>query len=53
LDLASRGHEVWGIDSVPVAIERAKTKATERGLSVPFQEANALELDRLGRHSLR
>jgi ubiquinone/menaquinone biosynthesis C-methylase UbiE len=34
---------------VPVAIERAKTKAKERGLSVPFQEANALELVRLGR----
>jgi 2-polyprenyl-3-methyl-5-hydroxy-6-metoxy-1,4-benzoquinol methylase len=53
LDLASREHEVWGIDSGPVAIERAKTKATERGRGVHFQEANALELDRLGRHSLR
>jgi cyclopropane fatty-acyl-phospholipid synthase-like methyltransferase len=46
---ASRGHEVWGIDFVPVAIERAKAKARQRGLDVRFQEGNALELDRLGR----
>jgi len=49
LYLASRGHEVWGLDFVPVAIERAKGKAKERGLNVHFQVANALKLDRLGR----
>ncbi len=28
LYLASQGHEVWGIDFVPLAIERAKAKGT-------------------------
>jgi SAM-dependent methyltransferase len=49
LYLAARGHEVWGIDFVPAAIERARAKALERGLSVHFQTGNALELDRLGK----
>ena len=49
LYLASKGHEVWGIDFVPVAIERAKAKAKERGLNVHFQQANALELENLDR----
>jgi SAM-dependent methyltransferase len=49
LYLASRGHEVWGIDFVPVAIERAKAKAKVRALNVHFQQANALELEKLGR----
>jgi SAM-dependent methyltransferase len=49
LYLAARGHEVWGIDFVPVAVERARAKARERGLDVHFQKANALELDKLGR----
>jgi ubiquinone/menaquinone biosynthesis C-methylase UbiE len=49
LYLAARGHEVWGIDFVPLAIERAKAKAQDRGLSVHFQQANALELEKLGR----
>ncbi len=49
LYLAARGHEVWGVDFVPVAIERALAKARERGLSVHFQVGDALELDRLGR----
>jgi cyclopropane fatty-acyl-phospholipid synthase-like methyltransferase len=47
--LAAHGHEVWGFDFVPVAIERALAKARERGLGVHFQVADALELDRLGR----
>lgn len=46
---ASRGHETWGIDFVPVAIERAKAKALERGIAVEFRVANALELPKLGR----
>ena len=31
LYLANRGHEVWGVDGVPAAIERARQKAAERG----------------------
>ena len=49
LYLASRGHEVWGLDFVPVAIGRATEKATEKGLSVHFQVGDALKLDQLGR----
>jgi ubiquinone/menaquinone biosynthesis C-methylase UbiE len=49
LYLASRGHEVWGIDFVPVAIERAREKAKQRGLSAHFQVGDALALDVLGR----
>jgi cyclopropane fatty-acyl-phospholipid synthase-like methyltransferase len=49
LYLAARGHDVWGIDFAPVAIERAQAKARERGLSVHFQVADALDLERLGR----
>jgi ubiquinone/menaquinone biosynthesis C-methylase UbiE len=49
LYLASRGHEVWGVDFVPVAIERARKKAGERRLNVHFQVGDALELDTLGR----
>ena len=30
LYLAARGHEAWGLDFVPVAIERAKAKAAQR-----------------------
>lgn len=49
LYLASRGHEVWALDFVPAAIERANVKAMERGLSVHFQVGDALKLDQLGR----
>ncbi len=49
LFLASRGHEVWGLDFVPVAIERARAKAQERGLNVHFQVGDALRLGDLGR----
>jgi SAM-dependent methyltransferase len=49
LYLAGRGHEIWGIDFVPVAIERAQAKARGLGLELHFQVGNALELDRLGR----
>lgn len=49
LYLASRGHEVWGVDYVPVAIERARAKAASRGLPAHFEVASALELERLGR----
>jgi len=49
LMLAARGREVVGIDIAPAAIEAALRKASERGLTVDFQVADALELSRLGR----
>ena len=49
LYLASRGHEVWGIDFVPLAIERAQAKVLERGLDVRFQVGDALKLEKIGR----
>ena len=44
-----RGHEAWGLDFVPVAIERAKAKAAQRGIDANFIVGNALELKKLGR----
>jgi SAM-dependent methyltransferase len=49
LFLASRGHEVWGIDFIPRAIDVATQRATERKLVVRFEVHDALELDRLAR----
>ena len=49
LYLAAKGHEAWGIDFVPVAIERAKAKAAERKINAYFIVGNALELNKLGR----
>jgi SAM-dependent methyltransferase len=49
LYLAARGHEAWGLDFVPVAIERAKAKAAERQIGAYLLVANALELNKLGR----
>jgi SAM-dependent methyltransferase len=49
LYLASRGHEVWGIDAAPNAIRKAVKKAQERAISGTFLRADALALDRLGR----
>jgi SAM-dependent methyltransferase len=49
LFFASEGHEVWGIDSAPRAIGKAKEKAAERGLPVHFLVMNALELSTLKR----
>lgn len=46
---ASRGHEAWGLDMVPLAIEKARTKATQRGLTVTFVVGSALALGALGR----
>jgi len=46
---ASEGHEVWGIDAVPRAIEKAREKAAERGLPVQFLVLDALHLTSLGR----
>ncbi|WP_394835387.1 class I SAM-dependent methyltransferase [Pendulispora rubella] len=44
LYLASRGHEVVGLDGAPTAIERAREKARARGIDVPFQLADARDL---------
>ena len=49
LYLAAKGHETWGLDFVPVAIERAKAKAAQRGLDAHFLVGDALELNKLGR----
>ena len=49
LYLAARGHEAWGLDFAPVAIERAKAKAAQRGIDAHFIVGNALELKKLGR----
>lgn len=49
LFLAARGHEVWGVDIVPQAIERARAKAAARGLSAEFRVHDALDLAGLGR----
>ena len=48
LFLAGRGHEVWGIDFAPTAIEKAKVKAKQRGLKATFRVADALQLQKLG-----
>jgi ubiquinone/menaquinone biosynthesis C-methylase UbiE len=49
LFLAARGHEVWGLDFVAEAIERAQAKAAGRQLACKFLVGNALELERLRR----
>ena len=49
LYLAAQGHESWGLDFVPVAIQRAKAKAAQRGIDAHFVVGNALELNNLGR----
>jgi cyclopropane fatty-acyl-phospholipid synthase-like methyltransferase len=49
LFFAQEGHEVWGIDSAPLAIGKAKEKAVARGLSLHFLVLSALELFRLNR----
>ena len=44
LFLASRGHDVTGVDAVPDAIETAQARATERHLDVCFRAADVLEV---------
>jgi SAM-dependent methyltransferase len=45
---AQLGLEATGIDSAPRAIEIARSKARERGLTARFEVWDALELDQLG-----
>src|SRR4051794_39659337 len=42
--LASRGHEVTGIDYLEEPIRRARAKAADRDLTVDFRVASALAL---------
>ena len=49
LFFAHEGYEVLGIDSSPLAIQKAKEKADGRGLQVHFLVLNALDLSRLNR----
>jgi len=48
LFLASQGHTVWGIDSSPIAINNAQSKAERRKLNVNFLLWDALDLHNLG-----
>jgi cyclopropane fatty-acyl-phospholipid synthase-like methyltransferase len=45
---AARGADAVGVDVSPRAIERARRKADERGLTVRFEVADALSLRELG-----
>jgi len=49
LYMAAQGHEVWGIDFVPSALQKAQEKAAQRHLTATFLVLNALELHTLGR----
>jgi 2-polyprenyl-3-methyl-5-hydroxy-6-metoxy-1,4-benzoquinol methylase len=49
LFLAGNGLQVTGLDIVPAAIEKAKEKALQKGLSVNFQTGDALNLQELGK----
>ena len=49
LFFAQAGFDVWGIDSSPLAIQKAQQKGAQRGLMVHFQVLNALELATLNR----
>jgi cyclopropane fatty-acyl-phospholipid synthase-like methyltransferase len=49
LFFAEKGFEVWGIDSAPLAIQKAQEKAGARELTVHFLILNALDLPLLNR----
>ncbi len=49
LYLAAKGHNSWGLDFLPLVIERAKAKAAQREIDAHFIVGNALDLARLGR----
>jgi len=49
LFFAQEGYDVWGIDSAPLAIQKAQEKAAGRGLKVHFCVLDALDLSRLNR----
>jgi len=47
--LCREGYGVWGIDSAPLAIQKAREKATGRQLQVHFLVLNALDISMLNR----
>ena len=51
MEMAERGHEAWGVDIVPMAIQQARAKAKQRGLDhdCAFLVGDALEVEHLGR----
>jgi len=49
LYLAEQGHDVWGIDFAPTAIQKAQERAARRHLTATFRVLNVLELHTLGR----
>ena len=49
LYLAAKGHDSWGLDFLPLVIERANAKAAQREIDAHFIVGNALDLARLGR----
>ncbi|MEK6985426.1 MAG: class I SAM-dependent methyltransferase [Candidatus Thermoplasmatota archaeon] len=51
MEMAERGHEAWGVDFVPRAIDQARAKARLRGLEKEstFLVGNVLEAAHLGR----
>ena len=49
LFFAGEGHDVWGVDATPLAIQKAQEKAKKRGLPVHFLVLDALDLSRLTR----
>ncbi len=46
---AGLGLEVWGVDAAPLAIEKAKRKAADRGAKVTFEVRDALHLGEIHR----
>lgn len=48
LHLAALGHHVLGVDGSVTAVERARTKASERALPAEFTVADAFDLTALG-----
>ncbi len=49
LFFAGRGLDVWGVDAAPLAIEKAKAKAAERGSNATFVTGDALDLELLNK----
>ena len=49
LFFAGEGYDVWGIDSAPLAIQKAQKKADERGLTVHFLVMDIRDLSLLDR----
>jgi SAM-dependent methyltransferase len=49
LYLASRGHDAWGVDLAPLAIDIARRKSAERNIQATFIVADVFDLGTLGR----